>query len=430
MSKFTPHTQEEIKEMLSYVGAKEICELFADVPKQIELKHLNLPKGKSQMEVEKEIISLSKENRCYSTVLRGAGIYDHYIPAPIPALAGREEFVTAYTPYQPEISQGILQSIFEYQTMMCELTGLDVSNASTYDCATAAAEAVVMCCDRKKSALLLGQINPQYLEVIKTYCYAHNLKAVHIPDIKGLVDLSKIKSLDDVACVVASCPNYLGLIEDMSKIGEFAKQNDIKFIYIFNPVAAALLKTPAECGADVAVGEGQALGLPMAYGGATVGIMCATKAMSRKLPGRIVGQTVDNKGQRCLVLTLQAREQHIRREKASSSLCSNQAHNALTCAIYLSCVGRQGLRQVAQRCVDNAHYLANEILKAGGKLKYEGEFFHEFVTVGGAGIVKKLKKYDILGGLPIGKDVLWCATEKADKQALDTVAKLFKEGAL
>lgn len=429
MSNYTPHTQKEIKQMLDTVGVSSLEELYADLPEQIRLKNLDLPSGKSQMEVEKEFVELSKQNKCYETVLRGAGIYDHYIPAAVNAAASREEFVTAYTPYQPEISQGILQSIFEYQTMMCELTGMDVSNASVYDCATAAAEAVVMCCEHKKTALLLGQINPEYLAVINTYCYAHNLTMVHIEDVSGYVDLNDNDVGEDVACVVAQCPNYLGLIEDMKKVGDYAKRNDVKFIYIFNAIAASLLATPAECGADIAVGEGQPLGLPMAYGGATVGIMCAVKAMSRKLPGRIVGQTVDTNGKRCFVLTLQAREQHIRREKASSSVCSNQAHNALTCAIYLSCVGKNGLREIAQRCVDNAHYLANEIVKCGGKLKYDGEFFHEFVTVGGKSVIRKAKKYGILGGLPIGNDVLWCATEKADKTKLDVIAKLFKEEA-
>lgn len=431
MAKYTPHTKPEEKQMLAFLGLDSIEELFPDVSKELRIDKLVLEKGLTQQETARRISALSKSNKVYGTVLAGGGIEDHFIPPVVSELAKREEFVTAYTPYQPEISQGVLQSIFEYQTAMCMLTGMDASNASLYDGASALAEGIVMCCERKNTAVILGAVNPAYIEVVKTYAFAHGIKILHIKDKEGKADLKALKKEleqnDDIACVAAQCPNYYGLIEDMEQIGLIAKENNIKFIYAFHPIAAALLKTPFECGADVAVAEGQSLGLPMYYGGATLGIVTCSKAMLRRLPGRVVGQTNDVNGKRAFVLTLQAREQHIKRERALSSVCSNQALYALTASIYLSCVGKEGLKEIAQDCVDKAHYLAREITKKGGKLKYEGEFFHEFVTAGGQKASKTLKKHDILGGIKIGKDVLWCGTEKASKEALDLAAKAFEE---
>lgn len=430
MSKYTPHTEEEIAKMLGVVGVKSLDELYKDVPRDIFLKSLDLPEGKSQYAVEKLMRERADKNVIYDTVLCGGGIYDHIIPSCVNALAGRAEFVTAYTPYQAEIAQGVLQGIFEFQTLMCRLTGMDVSNASMYDGAQAAAEAVVMCCDRKKKALVLGRVNPQYMAVMRTYCRSHNLEIEVVSASDGLIDVNKAASaIDDAtACVVAQSPNYFGLVEDMKAVGALAKNNNIKFVYIFNPIAAAILPTPEECGADVAVGEGQPLGLPMAYGGATVGILTCSKALMRRMPGRVVGQTDDAKGNRCFVLTMQAREQHIRREKALSSICSNQALNALIATIYLATVGKEGLKQIARQCVDKAHYLASELVNAGAKLKFGGEFFHEFVVEGDSSKWNRLLAAEgILGGLPAPDGSLWCVTEKADKKDLDLVVKAYRE---
>jgi len=430
MSKYTPHTEQDVKTMLDTIGVSSLDGLYKDVPREIFQKELKLPKGKSQYAVEKQMRILAGKNKTYGSVLRGGGIYDHIIPAAINALTGRAEFVTAYTPYQAEISQGVLQGIFEYQSLMCALTQMDVSNASMYDGAQAAAEAIVMCCERKRKALVLGQVNPQYMAVMRTYCNSHNISIDSINAKDGLVDVNTLaNSIDaDTACVVAQCPNYFGLIEDMKSIADIAHAKNVKFIYIFNPVAAALLPTPGECGADVAVGEGQPLGLPMAYGGATVGILTCNKALLRRMPGRVVGQTTDHNGKRVFVLTMQAREQHIRREKALSSICSNQALNALTTTVYLSLVGKVGFVEVARQCVDKAHYLANELVKAGAKLKYKSEFFHEFVVEGdGEKWNKILAEQDILGGMPAPDGTLWCVTEKADKETLDKVVIAYKE---
>ncbi len=431
MAKYTPHTKSEEEQMLRFLGLKSKEELFSDVDEELKISKLNLGKGLTQQETARSITALSKENKIYDTILAGGGIEDHFIPAVVSELSKREEFVTAYTPYQPEISQGVLQSIFEYQTSVCALTGMDASNASLYDGASALAEGIVMCCERKNTAVILGAVNPSYIEVVNTYAYAHGIKIVHIKDKNGKADIAELKNQleenGDIACVAAQCPNYYGLIEDMEQIGLAAKEKNVRFIYVFHPVAAALLKTPNECGADVAVAEGQSLGLPMYYGGATLGVIACGKAMLRRLPGRIVGQTTDVNGKRAFVLTLQAREQHIKRERALSSVCSNQALNAFTASIYLNCVGKEGLKDIAQDCVDKAHYLAREIEKRGGKLKYKEEFFHEFVTEGSINAVKALKKHGILGGIKLGKDVLWCVTEKASKEALDLAAKAFEE---
>ncbi|HRX14227.1 MAG TPA: aminomethyl-transferring glycine dehydrogenase subunit GcvPA [Eubacteriales bacterium] len=430
MSKYTPHTEQDVKTMLNTVGVSSLDGLYKDVPREIFQKELKLPKGKSQYAVEKQMRVLAGKNKTYGSVLRGGGIYDHIIPAAVNALTGRAEFVTAYTPYQAEISQGVLQGIFEYQSLMCALTQMDISNASMYDGAQAAAEAIVMCCERKNKALVLGQVNPQYMAVMRTYCNSHNISIDSISAKDGLVDINTLAdSIDaDTACVVAQCPNYFGLIEDMKAIADIAHVKNVKFIYIFNPVAAALLPTPGECGVDVAVGEGQPLGLPMAYGGATVGILTCNKALLRRMPGRVVGQTTDHNGRRVFVLTMQAREQHIRREKALSSICSNQALNALTTTVYLSLVGKVGFVEVARQCVDKAHYLANELVKAGAKLKYKTEFFHEFVVEGdGEKWNKILAEQDILGGMPAPDGTLWCVTEKADKETLDKVVIAYKE---
>ncbi len=436
MSIYTPHTDKDLAEMLAAVGVKKLDDLYADAPKGLKVDKINIPEGKSQMLVEKDFAAMAGKNKIYDTILRGCGAYDHYIPAAVTALVNRSEFVTAYTPYQPEISQGVLQCIFEYQTMMCELSGMEVSNASVYDVGTAVGEAIKMCTERKNKAVIVGAVNPQTAAVAKTYCSAGNEKLVQVaPDKNGLVDIKALEAAidDDTACVIAQCPNYFGLIEDMTKIAETAHAKGAKFVYIFNPVAATVLKTPKECGADIAVAEGQPLGMPLSYGGAYLGILTCDAKMSRRMPGRVVGQTVDKNGKTAYVLTLQAREQHIRREKALSSICSNQALCATTAVVYLAMMGKTGMKQVAEACVSKAHYLAKQLTAIDGvKLKYKGEFFHEFTLETEKytkAVERKLDKMGILGGYKVNAtDSIWCVTEKASREVLDQVVAVFKEG--
>ena len=436
MSIYTPHTDKDLAEMLAAVGVKKLDDLYADAPKGLKVDKINIPEGKSQMLVEKDFAAMAGKNKIYDTTLRGCGAYDHYIPAAVTALVNRSEFVTAYTPYQPEISQGVLQCIFEYQTMMCELSGMEVSNASVYDVGTAVGEAIKMCAERKNKAVIVGAVNPQTAAVAKTYCSAGNEKLVQVaPDKNGLVDIKALEAAidDDTACVIAQCPNYFGLIEDMTKIAETAHAKGAKFVYIFNPVAATVLKTPKECGADIAVAEGQPLGMPLSYGGAYLGILTCDAKMSRRMPGRVVGQTVDKNGKTAYVLTLQAREQHIRREKALSSICSNQALCATTAVVYLAMMGKTGMKQVAEACVSKAHYLAKQLTAIDGvKLKYKGEFFHEFTLETEKytkAVERKLDKMGILGGYKVNAtDSIWCVTEKASREVLDQVVAVFKEG--
>lgn len=433
MAIYTPHTQSEVKAMLKKIGVKNIDELFTEVPKALKLKNLDMPKGISEMEAEKELSSLASKNKKFNIILRGAGSYNHYIPAVVRSMSSRSEFVTAYTPYQPELSQGTLQSIFEYQTMMCNLTGLDVCNASHYDGASATAEAALMTKERNKNKIMLAPyIKEETLKVLKTYIVDHGMELVTAPSKDGRFDLDKARTMLDnsFAAIILEQPSFIGLIENAKAIGELAHECGAKFIMSTYPITLGILKKPIECNADIATGEAQCLGLSLNYGGAYIGYMCATKAMQRKLPGRIVGETVDRLGNKAYVLTLQAREQHIRREKASSNICSNQAHCALTVGMYLSVVGQKGLSEVAQASANNAHYLCEILEKGGLKRKYSGEFFNEFVTtsdVKASVIIDALAKKGILGGLPISEyDILWCTTEVVNFSELNKTAAIVK----
>ena len=346
----------------------------------------------------------------------------------VKSVTGREELVTAYTPYQAEISQGILQSIFEYQTMICALTGMDVSNASVYDGGTAAAEALAMCRDRKRNrAYVSACADPQVIETMRTYCFGSGMELELIPE----TDLEALKAAltADAACVYIAQPNYYGNLEDARATGEAAHAAGARFIMGCNPIALAVMETPAACGADIAVGEAQPLGLDVAFGGPYLGYMAATKAMFRKLPGRIVGQTHDAEGNTGYVLTLTAREQHIRREKASSNICSNQALCAFTAGVYMTAMGADGLRQAATLCMSKAHYFAGELEKTGLPRVHTGEYFHEFVTKCGdpAKILRALDENGILGGLPVRDGILWCVTELVTREELDRAVSIIKE---
>ena len=434
MGSYVPNSPAVQREMLDAIGAASIRELYGNVPGKMFVKKLDLPHEKSELEVRQAVTAMAEKNRVFRTCLRGAGAYRHFIPAVVKSIVSREELVTAYTPYQAEISQGILQSIFEYQTMICELTGMDVSNASVYDGATAAAEAITMCVDRRRTrAYVSAAAHPEVIETMRTYCFGSGVELEVIPAKGGRTDATALADAlgDDAACFYLPQPNYFGLMEDAEVIGQIVHAAGAKFIMGVNPIACAVMKTPGECGADIAVGDGQPLGLDTAFGGPYLGFMAATKKLMRQLPGRIVGQTHDVDGNIGYVLTLTAREQHIRREKASSNICSNQALCALTAGVYMSAMGAAGMAQAARLSMSKAHYLAAALKKAGLPLLYKGEFFHEFVTACGAAdakrILKALAKRGILGGLPVEGGILWCATEVVTREELDETAAIVKE---
>lgn len=435
MGTYIPNSPQEQQEMLNICGFKDFADLFTAIPKEVLLKNgLNLPEGLAELSVKRTMQSLAAQNKVYNQIYRGAGAYNHYIPSAVKAIVSKEEFITAYTPYQAEISQGILQAVFEFQTMICNLTGMHTANASVYDGATAAAEAVAMCHERKRAntVYISATVNPEVIEVIKTYCFGRNIETVIVPAKDGITDCEALSQLIDkeASCFYVQQPNFFGNIEDVSRLGEITHGVKAKFIMGINPISAAILATPAEVGADIAVGEGQPLGLPLSFGGPYLGFMACTEKMMRKLPGRLVGQTIDKDGKRAFVLTLQAREQHIRREKASSNVCSNQQLCALTASVYLSTMGAEGLIETAQQCTAKAHYLASQLANIGLQLKYQQEFFHEFITVSDIKaqyILAVLEKHGILGGLPLNEhEILWCCTELNTKDEIDALVQLVK----
>jgi len=435
MGNYLPSTESQRGEMLDYLGLRSPEDLYAAAPEELLLKSpLGLPGGKAEMEVMREMERLAAKNSVFTSVFRGAGAYRHYIPAIVNAVIGKETFATAYTPYQAELSQGILQSIFEYQSMICELTGLDAANASVYDGASAAAEAAAMCRERKRARVLISAAaHPEVIETVRTYCWAAGAPVELIAAKDGATDLQALASAlgGDVSCFYLAQPNFFGILEDAEEAARLTHQHGAKFIMGINPIAAAILKTPGECCADIAVGEGQPLGLPLGFGGPYLGFMAATAALTRKLPGRIVGQTADSEGSRAFVLTLQAREQHIRREKAGSNICSNEALCAMAASVYLAAMGPAGMREAASQSLSKAHYLAAELGKLPGfGLKYQREFFHEFVTEKPAGsdrLLAYLEEHGILGGLPLDDGILWCATEMNTREEMDRLVSLLKE---
>ena len=435
MGRYIPNTDEEQKKMLEEIGFSSFEELFAQIPEKVRLKReLELPEGKSELEVQKAMTRLSEKNKVFPVMFRGAGAYRHFIPAIVRSVVSKETLVTAYTPYQAEMSQGILQSIYEFQTMVSDLTGMDIANASVYDGAAATAEAVAMCQEKKrKKAFISSLLQPETISTVKTYCHGNGMEVEIIPEKEGVTDIDFLKEKIDesTACVVIQNPNYFGIIEPAKEIGEVTHEVGAKYIMNVNPMSLGILKTPREYGADIAVGDGQPIGLPLSFGGPYLGFMACVENMTRKIPGRLVGKTVDKKGRIGYVLTLQAREQHIRREKASSNVCSNQALCALTVSVHLSAMGKEGLKNVAVQCMSKAHYMADELKKIGFGLEYGKEFFHEFVTVSNIPsdeILKKLEEKNILGGLPLDeRRILWCCTELNSKEDIDEVINILKE---
>jgi glycine dehydrogenase subunit 1 len=434
MGSYLPSTLTDQQAMLKYIGLDNLKDLYADVPaKVLKLHSVGIPEGLTEMEVRAEMEGIAAKNTVFGTILRGAGAYDHYIPAIVITVTSKEEFVTTYTPYQAEISQGVLQSIYEYQTMISELMGMDVSNASVYDGASAAGEAVMMCQSRgRERVYAAATAHPEVLATIKTYCWGRGLPFELLPEKDGRLDLKALSSLKaDVACVYLQQPNFHGLFEEAETIADLTHKVGAKAVMGVYPISLGLCKTPGETGFDIAVGEGQPLGIPLSWGGPYLGFMTAKKEMIRQLPGRIVGETKDNQGRRAFVLTLQAREQHIRREKASSNICTNQALCAMTAAVYMAAMGPEGMADVARLCWDNAHYFQEQLAKLKGFGRaHEGEFFNEFVSfcpMDARALESELAKRGILCGLPVDGGLLWCLTEKTDNKVMDRVIAVIRE---
>ena len=438
MGSYLALTEKDRAEMLSVLGIKDVNELFSKIPEEVKLKNLNIPSGMSEIELSRKFKNLALQNRVFPVIFRGAGAYKHYIPAAVKRITSNETFITAYTPYQPEISQGILQSIFEYQTMICSLTGMDVSNASVYDGASAAAEAVNMCRERERQGIFVsGAAHPQVIETIATYCTGYGIPLAVVPmDNNGKTDKEAFKKLlnsdKNAAGFYIQNPNYYGLIEDVPDFAEITHNAGALLVAGVYPMSLGLLECPGVLGADIAVGEGQPLGMPLAFGGPYLGFMACKSALMRKLPGRIIGETTDSKGERAFVLTLQAREQHIRREKASSNICSNEAHCALTAAVYLAVMGEEGFAEAARQCHDKAVYAAKLISGIPGySLSHKGEFFNEFVTScpDTEKTLALLEKHGILGGYPVSsRELLWCVTEANSREEIEELVRVLREG--
>ncbi len=425
-----------MKEMLSAVGVDSLDALYDDIPDDIRFRgDYELPEAMSEMEVRQLFEQLGAQNQQF-VCFAGAGVYDHYTPAVIPNLLSREEFLTSYTPYQAEISQGTLHYIFEYQSMMTALTGMDISNASMYDGTTATAEAMMMAVaagKKQRRVLMSATVDEKTQAVVREYAHFQQIDIVTISAKDGVTDRSmfntQLSTLDGIASVIVQQPNRYGIVEDYTGYADACHQQ--KALFIMNSVAfdLALLRTPGEWGADIAVGDGQSLGIPMQFGGPYVGYMCCTEKLIRKMPGRIVGKTHDSHGQRAFVLTLQAREQHIRRQKATSNICSNQSLMALFVTMYLSLMGKQGLREAAQLSYDGAHYLCEQLVATGHfRLAYDQPFFNEF-CVRYDGDVDTLQQRwldaGFFGGVKVADDTLMLAvTEKRTKEEIDQLIAL------
>ncbi len=435
MKSYVPNTLEERAEMLKAIGLDSMDELFSDIPEDLKLhRELDLPAPMSEMELRELMMGYVLQNDEGGLLFRGAGSYRHYIPSVVPQLAARSEFYTAYTPYQAEMSQGMLQSIFEWQTVICNLTGMEASNASVYDGATAAAESLLMMRDSKKKSRVLysAGLNPDVVTTMKTYAHCYGIELVEIPLKDGLTDLDALRAnLDGAAGFIAAQPNYFGCIEDMEAIAAAVHEAKALLTAYVNPITLGLVKRPADYGADIAIGDAQPLGLPMNFGGPYAGFMAAGGKLIRNLPGRIVGETHDAEGGRAYVLTLQAREQHIRREKASSNICSNQMLCAIMSTIYACTMGPAGMREVAEQNIAKAHYLASEIAKVPGfKLRYDAPFFNEFVVdteLPAEQINEALKDMGIVGGQILEDGgMLWCATEMNSREDIDFLIDMLK----
>lgn len=433
--KYFPHTTEDIEQMLAVAGLKSLDDLFAEIPQELQFnREFALPEAMSEAEIRRFFNELGNKNS-HLVCFAGAGVEDHYSLSVINAIIQRGEFLTAYTPYQPEISQGTLQYIFEYQSMITELTGMDVTNASMYDGTTATAEAMMMtiaAAKKRNKVLVSATINPKVKRVVETYAKYQGIVVVTVPEKEGVTDLATLETMlagDDVAGVILAQPNFYGIIEDYTGVADMCHAKKALMVMNANPSSLAVLKSPAGWGADIACGDAQSLGIPMTYGGPYVGYLATTNALVRKLPGRIVGATTDVDGKRAFVLTLQAREQHIRREKANSNICSNQSLMALYVTIYLSLMGQKGLKEVNEASYGGAHYLAEKLVATGKcAMAFDKPFMNEFAvktTVPAKIIQEALLAAGILGGVRIADDMLlFCVTEQRTKAEIDKLVEV------
>jgi glycine dehydrogenase subunit 1 len=431
---YVPNPPRVIREMLNTMGLEDVAALFGDIPEELKLnRELFLGAPCSELELRRDLRRLAARNTTVDDMpcFLGAGAYDHYIPAVVEQLLLRSEFYTAYTPYQPELSQGILQSIFEYQTMIANLTAMDLANASVYDGGSALAEACSLACDvtRRRKVIIPDTINPRYLDVVRTYAGGGRMEIVAVPGSGGVADTAAMLALVDqeTAAVVVQHPNFYGLLESgLPGLANAVHDRKALLIMAVDPISLGLLKPPGEWGADIVAGEGQALGNPLSFGGPYLGFFAVSEKLMRKAPGRLVGQTVDLDGTRAFVLTLQAREQHIRREKAGSNICSNEALCALAATIYLSVIGREGLKEIATRCHQLACYARDELQRNGLELKFRGPFFREFaVRVPDPGAVNRaLFGAGIIGGYELEGALLLAFTEKRSRTEIDRLVSV------
>jgi len=437
MYPYIPHTLEDEKSMLQTIGLDTLDQLFEDIPKDVRLnRELDLPKAKSELEVSAYLKKLADKNSSLSelTSFLGAGAYDHYIPSVINHIISRSEFYTSYTPYQPEISQGTLQYIFEYQTMICKLTGMDVANASLYDGGTAIVEAALMAAahSKKGDIVVSKSVAPSARRILDTYAHAQGLRVIEIDIKDGETDIEQLASLvsNDTAAVVVQSPNFFGIIEDLKGLADVAHRGKkTSLIASMNPMSLGLLKSPSQLGVDIVVGDAQPFGIPIQFGGPYLGFMAAKKDYVRKFPGRIVGETVDLDGKRAFCLTLTAREQHIRREKATSNICSNQGLNALAALVYMVTMGKEGIREVANQSVQKSHFAYNKLIESGKyKPLYNKPFFIEFALtsdIDAEKINKELLNENIVGGYRLEDEypelknsILYAVTEKRTKEEI------------
>ncbi len=431
-SHYIPSTMDEQAEMLAALGIDSIDQLFSDIPDEFRNPTLNLPAPLSELEIQQGLGQMAGKNRPLSSgpSFLGAGSYHHFIPSIVKALITRGEFLTAYTPYQAEASQGTLQVIYEFQTLICNLYGMEVANAGMYDGATSLAEATLMACrvTKREKVVLADTISPAYIDVIRTYCQSQDI-AVEV------VDPSNPALDAETACLVLQYPNYYGYIEDQKKLVDAAHAQGALAVVSCDPTAMGMLQTPGHYGADIVTGDGQPLGIPTSYGGPYVGLFAAKQEFIRQMPSRLSGRTLDKNGKTGYVLTLQTREQHIRRERATSNICTNEALYALAATIYLAAMGKQGMRQVAELCYHKAHYAAAHIGQLPGySLPINGPFFQEFVVqcpASPAEINKKLMDRNILGGLDVSEKIpngmLLCVTEMNSKEDIDALVAALSE---
>lgn len=432
---YIPNTEEDRRTMLREIGVEKFEELIDNIPKELRLKRkLKIPEGISEFEVLKLMKKISLENTTADDYISfmGGGAYDHFIPSAVEHIISRPEFYTAYTPYQAEVSQGTLQNIYEYQTMICKLTGMDVSNASLYDGGSSTAEAVLMACSLKdKNKIIVpGSVNPLYQSVIKTYCYGQEIEIIELPAENGIVnpELLEKKISEECAGILIQHPNFFGCLEDVFSIEKIVHSVGGMFIVVVDVISLGILKPPGEYNADIVCGEGQSISSELNFGGPYLGILAVKKSLVRRIPGRLVGKTIDSDGNTGYVMTLQTREQHIRREKATSNICTNQALNALAASVYLTMLGKNGIKEVAYQCLQKSHYLSEKITSIDGyKLRFNHPFFKEFTIEtkkNPSEIINALYKKRIFAGIDIGKfgiknSLLITVTEKRTQEEME-----------